>query len=108
MALGMTRSKVVSLFTIEGGINAVLATGLTIFPFGIILWWTAKHGVPMPMDYAEMGFIISKQLMPIYSLSLIVSTTILVFAIVIIVSYLPSRRIAKMKPTDALRGKTVA
>ena len=108
MALGMTRSKVVSLFTIEGGINAILATGLTIFPFGIILWWTAEHGVPMPMDYTEMGFMIAKQLMPIYSLSLIVSTTILVFAIVIIVSYLPSRRIAKMKPTDALRGKTVA
>ena len=57
----------------------------------------------MPMDYTEMGFMIAKQLMPIYSLSLIVSTTILVFAIVIIVSYLPSRRIAKMKPTDALR-----
>ena len=108
MALGMTRSKVVSLFTIEGGINAILATGLTIFPFGIILWWTAEHGVPMPMDYTEMGFMIAKQLMPIYSLRLIISTTILVFAIVIIVSYLPSRRIAKMKPTDALRGKTVA
>ena len=55
-----------------------------------------------------MGFMIAKQLMPIYSLRLIISTTILVFAIVIIVSYLPSRRIAKMKPTDALRGKTVA
>ena len=108
MALGMTRSKVVSLFTIEGGINAILATGLTIFPFGIILWWTAEHGVPMPIDYTEMGFMIAKQLMPIYSLSLIVSTTILVFAIVIIVSYLPSRRIAKMKPTDALRGIPVA
>ena len=62
----------------------------------------------MPMDYTEMGFMIAKKLIPIYSLSLIVSTTILVFAIVIIVSYLRSRRIAKMKPTDALRGKTVA
>ena len=108
MALGMTRSKVVRLFTIEGGINAVLASGLTAFPFGIIFWWTAKHGIPMPMDYTEMGFMIAKQLIPIYSLGLIITTTILVFTIVIIVSYLPSRRIAKMKPTDALRGKNVA
>jgi len=108
MALGMTRSKVVRLFTIEGGINAVLASALTAFPFGIIFWWTAKHGIPMPMDYTEMGFMIAKQLMPIYSLGLIITTTILVFTIVIIVSYLPSRRIAKMKPTDALRGKNVA
>ena len=108
MALGMTRSKVVRLFTIEGGINAVLASALTAFPFGIIFWWTAKHGIPMPMDYTEMGFMIAKQLIPIYSLGLIITTTIVVFTIVIIVSYLPSRRIAKMKPTDALRGKNVA
>ena len=106
MALGMTRAKVVGLFTLEGGINAILASVLTVFPFGIILWWTAKHGVPMPMDYTEMGFMIAKRLMPIYSFGLIITTTILVFSIVIIVSYLPSRRIAKMKPTDALRGKT--
>ena len=106
MALGMTRSKVVGLFTLEGGINAVLASALTVFPFGLILWWTAANGVPMPMDYSEMGFMIAKQLMPIYSFSLIITTTIVVFCIVIIVSYLPSRRIAKMKPTNALRGKT--
>jgi len=106
MALGMTRSKVVGLFTMEGGINAVLASALTVFPFGLILWWTAANGVPMPMDYSEMGFMIAKQLMPIYSFSLIITTTIVVFCIVIIVSYLPSRRIAKMKPTNALRGKT--
>ena len=106
MALGMTRSKVVGLFTLEGGINAVLASAFTVFPFGVILWWTAEHGVPMPMDYSEMGFMIAKQLIPIYSFSLIAATTIVVFFIVIIVSYLPSRRIAKMKPTDALRGKT--
>ena len=105
MALGMTRSKVVGLFTLEGGINAVLASALTIFPFGAILWWTAVNGVPMPMDYSEMGFIIAKQLMPVYSFGLIITTTALVFLIVIIVSYLPSRRIAKMKPTNALKGK---
>tara|TARA_B100000003_G_scaffold204892_1_gene217582 strand:- start:1542 stop:2717 length:1176 start_codon:yes stop_codon:yes gene_type:complete len=108
MALGMTRSKVVRLFTIEGSINAVLALALTVFPFGIILWWSAKHGIPLPMDYTEMGFMIAKRLIPIYSFGLIITTTILVFSIVIIVSYIPSRRIAKMKPTDALRGKTSA
>ena len=108
MALGMTRSKVVRLFTIEGSINAVLVLALTVFPFGIILWWSAKNGIPLPLDYTEMGFMIAKRLIPIYSFGLIITTTILVFSIVIIVSYIPSRRIAKMKPTDALRGKTTA
>ena len=106
MALGMTRSRVVGLFTLEGGINAVLASAFTAFPFGALLWWTAEHGIPMPMDYSEMGFMIAKQLIPIYSFSLIATTTTVVFFIVIVVSYLPSRRIARMKPTDALRGKT--
>ena len=93
-------------FYIRGGINAVLASAFTAFPFGALLWWTAEHGIPMPMDYSEMGFMIAKQLIPIYSFSLIATTTIIVFFIVIVVSYIPSRRIARMKPTDALRGKT--
>ena len=61
MALGMTRSKVVGLFTLEGGINAILAAALTVFPFGTILWWTAKHGIPMPLDYTEMGIMVAKR-----------------------------------------------
>ena len=105
MALGMTRSKVVGLFTLEGGINAILAAALTVFPFGTILWWTAKHGIPMPLDYTEMGIMVAKRLIPIFSVGLIFSTTILIFAVVLLVSYLPSRRITKMKPTEALRGK---
>ena len=108
MAIGMTRSKVVALFTMEGGINAVLASALTVFPFGIILWWTAEYGIPMPIDYTEMGFLMATRLIPVYSMGLIVTTTILVFVIVITVSYLPSRKISKMKPTDALRGKIVS
>ena len=105
MALGMTRSGVVGLFTLEGSINAILAAVLTVFPFGVILWWTAKYGVPMPIDYSEMGFMIAKRLVPVYSLGLIFTTTVLIFTIVLVVSYLPSKRISRMKPTEALRGK---
>ena len=108
MALGMTRSRVVALFTLEGGINAILAAGLTLFPFGLILWWTGKYGVPMPIDYTEMGLIIAKRIVPIYSLGLLFSTTIIIFTIVLVVSYLPSKRISNMKPTEALRGKATA
>jgi len=45
--------------------------------------------------------------MPVYSVGLIVSTTILISIIVLAVSYMPSRKITKMRPTDALRGKAV-
>ena len=40
-----------------------------------------------------------------YSAVLVAGTTVLVFLLTTIVSYLPTRRIAKLEPTDALRGK---
>ena len=108
MAIGMTRSRVVGLFTLEGGLSAVLSAVVTLIVFGPILWYFGVYGIPLPFDYSEMGLIIAKRLIPVYTIGLVVSTTILVSIIVLIVSYIPSRRIARMKPTDALRGKMVA
>ena len=105
MALGMTRSRVVRLFTLEGGLNALLATILVVILFGPILWYSAVYGIPLPFDYSEMGLIMATRLFHVYSMGLIITTTVIVSIIVLIVSYIPSRRIAKMKPTDALRGK---
>ena len=108
MAIGMTRPRVVGLFTMEGGLNAVLSAATTFIFFGPILWYFGAHGIPLPMDYSEMGLIVAKRLIPVYTIGLVASTTILVSIIVLIVSYIPSRRIARMKPTDALRGKALA
>ena len=105
MALGMTRSRVVGLFTLEGGLNAFLAAILATILFGPVLWYFGVYGIPLPMDYSDMGLIIAKRLIPVYTLGLLISTTVIISFIVLIVSYLPSRRITKMKPTDALRGK---
>jgi len=101
----MTRSRVVGLFTMEGGMNAFLALIMTIVLGGPFLIYFAIYGIPMPIDYTEMGLIMAKRLMPVYSIALLVSTTLFIAFVVLILSYLPSRRIAKMKPTDAIRGK---
>jgi len=108
MAIGMTRPRVVGLFTLEGGLNAVLSAVVTLIVFGPILWYFGVYGIPLPIDYSQMGLIIAKRLIPVYTIGLVVSTTILVSIIVLIVSYIPSRRIAKMEPTNALRGKVMA
>ena len=108
MALGMTRSRVVGLFTLEGALNSFLATSMTVIVFGPVLWYFGEKGIPLPMDYSEMGLMIAKRLIPVYSVGLILTTTILIAIIVLLVSYLPSRKISKMKPTDALRGKITA
>ena len=107
MALGMTRARVVGLFTLEGGLNAFLAAIMTVILFGPLLWYFGTNGIWLGVDYSDgsMGLIVEKYLIPVYSVGLVVTTTIVVSIIVLIVSYLPSRRIARMKPTDALRGK---
>ena len=107
MALGMTRTRVVGLFTLEGGLNAFLAAIMTVILFGPLLWYFGTNGIWLGVDYSDgaMGIIVEKYLIPVYSVGLVVTTTIIVSIIVLIVSYLPSRRIARMKPTDALRGK---
>ena len=109
MALGMTRSRVVGLFTIEGGLNAFLASIMTFILFGPLFWYFTAYGIPLPLDdYSDMGLIVAKRLIPVYTIGLLISTTAIISIIVLIVSYIPSRQIAKMKPTDALRGKITA
>ena len=95
----------VGLFTLEGGLNAFLAGIITLILFGPILFYFGTNGIPLPIDYTEIGMLVAKKLVPVYSISLIISTTILISIIVLVVSYMPSRKITKMKPTDALRGR---
>jgi len=107
MAIGMTRSRVVRLFTLEGGMNAFFALIMTLVLGGPVFIYFSMYGIPLPLDYTEMGLIMAKRLIPVYTLGLFVSTTLFISFVVLVLSYLPSRRIAKMKPTDALRGKVV-
>jgi ABC-type lipoprotein release transport system permease subunit len=105
IALGMTRGEVVGLFTIEGSLNSVLA-GLLAALYGIpLLAMQASHGMSMPGGSKGFGLAVADRIYPAYSLGLIVTTILLILLTTTIVSYLPSRKIAKMKPTEALRGK---
>ena len=107
MALGMPQNRVVLLFTLEGALNAVLAIIMTGVLFGPLLYYFSIYGIPLPIDYSDMGLIIAKTLIPVYSPLLLIVTGLVVFIILLFVSYLPSRQISKMHPVDAIRGKTV-
>jgi ABC-type lipoprotein release transport system permease subunit len=105
IALGMTRGQVVGLFTLEGSLNSVLA-GLLAAIYGIpLLFLQAKTGMSISGASKEYGLAMADKIFPAYSLGLVVTTIFLIMITTTIVSYLPSRRIAKMKPTEALRGK---
>jgi putative ABC transport system permease protein len=105
VALGYTQREVVGLFTVEGAMHAILAAVVGAI-YGIpLLVWLANKGISLGVSSSDFGFAIADTMYPVYSGALIIGTTILVLLATTIVSYWPSRKIAKMNPTEALRGK---
>ena len=105
IAMGMTRRQVVSLFTVEGAMHAILAVILGAI-YGIpFLLWQINTGFTMPAGTDDMGIAIAETIFPVYGIGLIVTTILLVLIITTIVSYMPARKISKMNPTDAIKGK---
>jgi len=105
VALGYTRGEVVSLFTVEGAMHAIFAAVAGAI-YGIpLLMLLAKKGITLGMSSSDYGFAIADTMYPVYSTGLVIGTTLAVLLATAIVSYWPSRKIAKMNPTEALRGK---
>ena len=105
MALGFTRGRVIRLFTMEGALHGVLAA-LVAALYGIpFLTWFARNGWAMPEGMDSYGLAIGEKIFPVYGAGLVAATTLLVLLVTTIVSYLPTRKIAGLKPTDALRGR---
>ena len=106
VALGYTRREVVGLFTVEGAMHAILAA-LVAAVYGIPLFiWQSRVGISLGSNYGgEYGITIADTMYPVYSAGLVITTTFIVLVTTAVVSYLPSRKIANMNPTEALRGK---
>jgi ABC-type lipoprotein release transport system permease subunit len=105
IALGMTRLQVIRLFTVEGSANSILALILGSL-YGVpLMMLLTKYGIPMPKSADQAGVAIAEKIIPFYSLEMIISTILLVVISATIVSFFPTRRISKMKPTDAIKGK---
>ncbi len=105
IALGMTRRQVVGLFTTEGAMHSVLAAVVGAL-YGIpLLTIQAIRGISIPVSSSDFGIAMAEKLYPVYSLSLIAGTVLIVMIVTTIVSYWPSRKIAKLNPTEALRGR---
>ena len=105
IALGMTKKQVVGIFTVEGGMHAILAVVLgALYGFPLLLW-TQKSGIKMPEGTDDFGMAAAEHMYPYYSLALVLGSIVLVMIATTIVSYMPSRKISKMNPNDAIRGK---
>jgi len=107
VALGMTQKQVVSLFTLEGTMNALLAVIVgTIWGLPLFIAFSV-YGIHIPMDVSSFGIPLADKMYPAYTFKLIVGTISLIMIITAMVSYMPARKIARMNPTDAIRGKAL-
>ncbi|HEV8317087.1 MAG TPA: FtsX-like permease family protein [Vicinamibacterales bacterium] len=105
MALGLTRGSVIRMFTLEGAFNAVLAAVIGAI-YGIpLLGLLANSGIPLPPVTEQVGFSVGDRIYPAYSAALVLGTTALVGVTTTVVSFLPTRKIARLQPTEALRGR---
>jgi len=106
IAMGMTKNKVIALFTLEGMAYDILAVIIAAI-YGVpLLIFTAVKGWKMPAGTDTYGFALGDVLYPVYSLNLVFWTLLFVFILTAIVSYVPARKIAKIEPAKILRGST--
>ncbi|MCK5145793.1 FtsX-like permease family protein [bacterium] len=106
IALGMTRQRVVRIFTLEGAMHGILAAAVAALYGAPLFIWMARSGWAMPEMTDDMGMAIAERIYPSYSLGLIAMTTAIVMLSVIVVSFIPARNITTFNPTDAIKGKT--
>lgn len=105
MALGMTKGRVIVLFVVEGCLTGILAF-IAGAVYGLpLLYFLEKNGIVLPKMIQQSQFAIGLKLYPQHGLRLFIVTGLILFFSVIIVSFLPARRITRLKPTEALRGK---
>ena len=104
MALGMMRRQLIGLFTLEGAMHGVLAMLLAMLFGAPLLIAFSRSGMALPDTYDSYGIALGDTLYPVYTVGLVIGTILLVLLTTTIVSYLPTRKIAKLKPNEALRG----
>jgi putative ABC transport system permease protein len=105
VSLGMTRWQVVGLFTVEGAMYSIFAMLLGCL-YGIPLFiYMATEGIAMPQASQDMGVSLAEKIFPVYGIQLVIGTILLVVIAATLVSFLPARKIAKMDPVAALKGK---
>jgi ABC-type lipoprotein release transport system permease subunit len=106
MALGMNPGQIVMMFTLEGSLAAVSAI------FAAIL-----IGVPLFTWYQGVGFDVShlkETTIPVQETIFldirpweVVFSAVVIVAVMIVVAWLPVRKISRLEPTQALRGRAI-
>ncbi|MBT3923331.1 MAG: ABC transporter permease [Nitrospina sp.] len=106
MALGMEPQRVVRIFTLEGVLAALWALIIAVVlgvPF--FIWF---QGVGFDVSHlSEASFPIRETIYPDYQLREILVSVFIVLALIIVSAWLPVKKITRLDPTLALRGRAI-
>ncbi|HKI50108.1 MAG TPA: FtsX-like permease family protein [Desulfobacteria bacterium] len=106
MAFGMPPGRVVRLFTVEGSLAAFSAALVALVLGTVILGWFQSVGLDVShlaesqIPIRENIFLKIKPLEVIFSM-------LIIMTIMILVAWIPVRKISRVNPTEALRGRAI-
>jgi putative ABC transport system permease protein len=106
MALGMDSKRIVRIFTLEGCLAAIWAL-LVAFFLGIpfFIWF---QGVGFDVSHlSESTLPIRETIYPEYQPMEIIYSLFIVFLLIVVSSWLPVKKITRLDPTMALRGRAI-
>ena len=106
MALGIEPQWIVRIFTLEGVIAALWALGLAVVlgvPF--FIWF---QGVGFDVTHlSEASFPVRETVYPDYQLREILVSVFIVMSLIIVSAWVPVKKITRLDPTLALRGRAI-
>lgn len=105
IALGLTPRQVTWLFTLEGTAYSMLAILIGAIWGMPLLYWFAQTGMAMPDMINDAGIAIGEAIYPVYTISSIAVSIIILVISSAFISYLPARKIARQNVVNALKGK---
>lgn len=105
MALGMTRARIMALFVLEGGLHGLLAIVAGAIVGTPLLWQFSRVGWKLRLNSDSYGYALGDTLYPVYSPDVLFKTGLLLLAVTALVSWIPTRKISSLTPTEALRGR---
>lgn len=106
MAFGMPPSRVVRLFTIEGSLAAFSAVLVALVLGTIIFAWFQSVGLDVSHLSESQIPIRENIFLKIEPFEVILSMAVIV-TIMILVAWIPVRKISRVNPTEALRGRAI-
>jgi putative ABC transport system permease protein len=105
MALGMTRPRIVALFVLEGVLQGVMAIAVGILLGAPLLWRFSQVGWRLSEKADSYGYALGDTLYPVYNPDVLLQTAVVLLLVTALVSWLPTRKISSLTPTEALRGR---